>query len=650
MSGQKFIAWRLKRKDQPMLTKRQNHIIDILNSEHRPVTGKELGKILGVSDRTIRTDVEGINSEYACKLILANRRSGYQVDYDLMKQHNIERKEAIPQTALQRRTYLIRELLFRKKEINLLDLQERIFVSGYSIDNDIKKLRELIGKYPGLKLERSKNHLRLSGDEGDKRRLYKELLLEELKDNFVNLSAIAGIWNDFDLLEVGEEFLRICKKHGYRISELEYPCIMLHAGVSMERMLNHDYISTAREQETVERGEREYDIAEELFFHLSQVYKVKRTEEEIHRFAGFLKGCGTRENETEGQEAQNRILMEQIYEVLQNEFDLDLSADEEFRRGFLSHIRRLARRQESTEEIEEWYLQELRGKYPLFFEMAVRVSERVRRVCGFNLEEAQLSFLALYLGSACQRLNMTAKYRVVLIIPNSHLISRSCVDKLLLRFGERISVTSVYSFFEERQILRDMPDLILSAMPLKHPLDVPTLQISLFLNSEDESRIFQLLNHLDKMKYHRNFVTMMERLMRKELFHISDSLKSREEIIDYLCHDLYEKGLSEENFRENVMHREEMSATSFVHGFAVPHATEISGSQSCISILLLREPVKWGNFHVRLVILLAIRESDNQLLRVFFDWLCNLVTDNKMFEKLVHANDYEEFKQLCAIE
>ena len=50
-----------------MLTKRQNHIIDILNSERRPVTGKELGKLLGVSDRTIRTDVEGINSEYGCR-------------------------------------------------------------------------------------------------------------------------------------------------------------------------------------------------------------------------------------------------------------------------------------------------------------------------------------------------------------------------------------------------------------------------------------------------------------------------------------------------------------------------------------------------------------------------------------------------------
>lgn len=630
-----------------MLTKRQNHIIDILNSEHHPVTGKELGKLLGVSDRTIRTDVEGINGEYGCRLILASRRNGYYVDYDLMKQHNIRRKEAIPQTAIQRRAYLIRELLFRKREINLLDLQEQIFVSEYSIDNDIKKLRELIGKYPGLKLERSKNHLRLSGDEGDKRRLYKELLTDELKDNFANLSAIAGIWKDFDLLELGEEFMRICRRYRYRISELEYPFIMLHAGVSMERMLNQDYINTVCEEEEVSEEEREYAIADELFTHLSGIYRVKRTEEEVRRFAGFLKGCGSRENETE---QQDRMLMEQIYDVLQSEFDLDLSQDEEFRQGFLSHIRRLARKQEGAEEIEDWYLQELRGKYPLFFEMAVRVSERVRRVCGLELEEAQLSFLALYLGSACQRLNMTAKYRAAVIIPNSHLISKSCVDKLLLRFGERICIEGVYSFYEERQIRRLDPDVILSTMPLKHGLDVPTLQISLFLNSEDESRIFQLLNRLDKIKYHRNFVAMMERLMRKELFHISGSLKTREEIIDYLCRDLYEKGLSEENFRENVLKREAMSATSFVHGFAVPHATEVSEGQSCISILLLKEPVKWGSFQVRLVVLLAIRETDNQLLRVFFDWLCNLVTDSAAFEKLIHAKNYEEFKALCAID
>ena len=164
-----------------MLSKRQSHIVDILSNEMRPVTGKDLGKALGVSDRTIRSDVEATNREYGCELIQASRRSGYFVDHELMKAQNISNQEVIPQTAHQRCVWLIKELLFRNREINLIDLQERVFVSGYSIDNDLRKIREIIRKYPGLRLVRSKNHIRLSGDEGDKRKLYKELLMEETK-------------------------------------------------------------------------------------------------------------------------------------------------------------------------------------------------------------------------------------------------------------------------------------------------------------------------------------------------------------------------------------------------------------------------------------------------------------------------------------
>ena len=42
----------------------------------------------------------------------------------------------------ERCVYIIRVLLFEKKELNLMDLQDQVFISGYSIDNDIKKLRK----------------------------------------------------------------------------------------------------------------------------------------------------------------------------------------------------------------------------------------------------------------------------------------------------------------------------------------------------------------------------------------------------------------------------------------------------------------------------------------------------------------------------
>lgn len=632
-----------------MLTRRQNYIIDILNSGMRPMTGKELGKVLGVSDRTIRSDVDGINREYQEKLIEADRRSGYSVNRKIMKNHDLNIREAVPQTSQQRCGYLLRELLFRSREINLLDLQERVFVSGYSIENDLRRLREMLKQYPGLELVRSKNHVRLVGSEWEKRRLYKGFLLQEMKGNFVNLNAVAEIWKDFDLLRLENDFNAVCKKYGYEISELDFLPIMLYAGISIERMLHHNYISrdSGEEEECKEEG-REFQIANELFDRICDIYKVKKNKEEVRQFARLL----AKRQDSERKEIPANQMMEEMMDeiclVLRNEFDIDLSGDQEFKEGIISHFRRIDKEQEER-ETADWYLQELKRKYPLIFEMAVRVTEVINSSRGANLGEKEISFLALYLGAACQRLNLTDRYRVVAIIPNRHMISKPCVDKLMLRFGSRIDVVGVYSFFEEKKVVLDMPDLILSTVPLKHHLSVPTVQISLFLNGEDESRVFQMLNFMDKKKYHKDFSAMMKRMMKRELFYIRSSMESREEILNFLCDSIKEKGLSGDTFKENVFRRERLSSTSFVYGFAVPHAVESSELQSCISIMVLREPVKWGDFPVSLVVLLAIRESDTQLLKVFFDWLCNIVTDDNQFQELIRSSSYEEFMEraLC---
>ena len=519
-----------------------------------------------------------------------------------------------------------------------------MFVSGYSIDNDLRKIRDMIRRYPGLRLVRSRNHIRLSGDEGDKRKLYKELLMEETKGNFVNLSAIADIWKDFDLLKLEDDFTEICEKYDFRISEMEYPLIMLHAGVSIERMLNHNYVSEEPPEAAEEEGGKEYQIADELFVRISEIYKVKLVKDEVLRFAGLLKGKDRLTEEETREEADDmERLMGDILELLKQEFDIDLSTDEDFRSGIITHIRLLMKRQQNQVTANDLYLQELKRKYPLVFEMAVRVAQRIEGYCGTRLNENEISFLALHLGAACERMNLSEQYRAVAIIPNSYTMSKPCVDKLMLRFGNRMTVVRVCSFFEEKKIVQDNPDLIITTVPLKHYLGTPTVQISLFLNGEDESKVFQILNYLDKKKYHKDFVSLMERLMRKDLFHIRDSMESREAILNFLCDSLYEKGLSGENFKENVFRREALSGTSFVYGFAVPHAIEVSTRESCISIMILREPVKWGDFNVSLVVLLAIRDTDNSLLKVFFDWLCNIVTDNNKFQELIQSKNYEEF-------
>ena len=52
-----------------MLTKRQNMIMTIMNNQKDWIVGKDLAKLLNVSDRTIRNDIAAINEFYADTMI-----------------------------------------------------------------------------------------------------------------------------------------------------------------------------------------------------------------------------------------------------------------------------------------------------------------------------------------------------------------------------------------------------------------------------------------------------------------------------------------------------------------------------------------------------------------------------------------------------
>ena len=120
--------------------------------------------------------------------------------------------------------------MFKESEINLIQLQDRVFISGYSIDNDLKKIRRMISSYSSLKIVRNKNTIYLVGDEADKRKLYKDLLTEETKGNFMNLNSIADLWENFDLLEVKDILEEVCEMNDYYIRDVSFPMIMIHAG------------------------------------------------------------------------------------------------------------------------------------------------------------------------------------------------------------------------------------------------------------------------------------------------------------------------------------------------------------------------------------------------------------------------------------
>lgn len=211
------------------------------------------------------------------------------------------------------------------------------------------------------------------------------------------------------------------------------------------------------------------------------------------------------------------------------------------------------------------------------------------------------------------------------------------------RFGERMVIVECLNFFEQKTILNARPDLILTTLPLQHDLDIATIQISLFINLEDESRIFQALNLLDKKHFQKEFEEGISGMIEPRFFYTDVDIATHEDVINYMCDNLQASGYIPEGFKESVLKRESMSATSFAYSFAVPHSFNVMSIKSNISVAILKNPIPWGPFEVKLVILLAINDADRYMLKLFFDWLSNAVSDANRFATLLESHDYNDF-------
>lgn len=623
-----------------MLKKRQNNIIDILDDKDQWLTGKTLAQMLNVSDRTIRSDIEAINREYQREMIISNKRLGYKLDEQAISDMELVTNNIIPQTPQERCIWIIKELLFNSKELNLYDLENRVFISGYSIENDLGRIKKMIKDYH-LNLKRSKNFVKLIGEENEKRKLYRKLLTDEVQGNFTNLNILATLFSDFDFLKISDVFMETCYEYDYQIKESLFPIVMIHAGVAIERIISGNYVENIELPDESFTSTLEYQLSKEFFERVEEECRIHSVKNEIIKFAILL--CSSNSQQDFTQKEEIREIVTAVLSKINDNFDIDFSDDEALVSGLGNHISSLIEQQKTNTSMSNVYLKEIKRKYPLVFEMAVHVGEVLSERLEKKVGENELSFIALHLGVAYDRVNSPSKYRAVVVIPNNQMLSKVFIDRINLRFEERMTIISHYNMFDERQIVVDSPNLIISTVPLKHHLEIPTLQLSLLFDYEDESKVFQLLNQLDKVRYRERFHKMMEHLTKRKLFYRKERVRDAKEAIVYLCDKLIKKGLADENYKSDVMKRERISSTSFVQGFAVIHSIEITTSESCIATLTLSNPVQWGNFEVRLVILLAIREEDNRLMSIFFDWLSNLVMDSQKLSALLSAKDQNEF-------
>lgn len=629
-----------------MLNERREKIINLLKNDKNWITGKEMSQILNVSDRTIRSDISYINIYYDNILIESDIRKGYHLNKEILSSMNSHSEDIIPQTSFQRYFYIIHELLFKKNELNLVYVMNTLFISNSSMENNLKEIKTMLKSYPTLKLIRHKNYVYMEGSEEDKRELYINLLKKKMKKNYLNLDFLATLFPNFDFLSIKEFLENILNKYELSIREMELPAIMTYVGVAIERMLSNNYIKSDNVNKNTSNG-IELSVSREFYQSISKNLNITPNEDESFYLASLLYGkikAKTCENENlRDFKYTVSQLVNTILKDIYVEFDVDLRGDEDLKKGLSAHILQLLKRKKKNVTVCNLFLDELKYKYPFFFEMGVRVGKIIEEHLNINIDEVDISFIEQHLGAALERMNSKNKYKIILINPNNQALSSLCQRKIESIFHERMTIVKGMNYFEKKEILKIKPDLILTTVPFEHNLNILTVQISIFINSQDEIKILKALNLLDRIKFKDKFVDSFKNMIEPRFFYLDLDINTPEKILTFMSNKLYNAGYVDKDFKESVLKREELAPTSFAYSFAIPHPIKAMSKESKISVAILKKPIQWGEFQVKLVLLLAIQKNNEKIMRAFFNWFSYIVSDSEKLSCFMKIKSYNDF-------
>lgn len=600
-----------------------------------------------MSTRTIRNDVETINASLTGAAI----ESSFQLGYHLKTQEApVSRaKSVIPQTPEERRSFILKQLL-RHRDININDLPEKVCVSLFTIESDLRVIRQWLPDSSGLHLESGRNRIRLVGDEAAKRRLYKFLLSQEVEENFLNMDTLNELYPDFDLTEIRDLLAECEKRHGIEIRETAQSMVLMHVGIALTRVLNFNPMERVEALEDLQETPQ-YLAAREFWDKIARRFQVTAPEPEISQLALLFMGKGSGNYykadtiPVNGKEISLEDLTTAMLEEVRKLYGVDLTTDSKLQEGLSLHLRGLLLRLRDRTQVDNVYLEELRWRFPLIYDMGVTASRKLHEILGIQLDPNEIGFLALHLGAAYTIHRKPSKYRAVVVFPSDQALATVVIEKIRRQFQDRMDVVAVLDAYEKKRVEDLNPDLILTTLPLDHGLNVPTVQLSVFYSQENESQIFQQLNRLDKNRQKDIFQHRIRELIKPEYFLETLDASDSEDVIRKMCQPLVKAGCIPPEYADAVLEREGYAPTSFAAGFALPHALNVTIRESAISVAHLDHPLQWGDHSVDFVLLLAIREEDRELLGIFFDWWIQIISDPLRFGLLKEKNGYAAFVQ-----
>ena len=482
------------------------------------------------------------------------------------------------------------------------------------------------------------------------------------------------------IVELVEEMIKIAESGLGELDETLFYCLATHLNASVERIKSGKAITNPHLEKVKEDYAKEFKLATEMASLTHYYLGIELPEEEIGFIAMYLRTLSKKEvhpqdtiglivishgHVAEGMAAvANRLLGVNLVKTV--EMTLDEKPEAALKRT-LEKVRQVNR--------QKGVLLLVDMGSPLGFGQqitqmtgirtrtvgrvdTVMVIEAVRKVL---LPDADLDYVADSLikekssewGTAQEIANLSSfgpKESAIISLcltgdGTAKLLQRKIADRIK-EINPEVKIVTL-GILDENDILEQIEKIrrnmhilaIVGTVNPKHP-DLPFISSAEILKGAGMAKLIRLVNdHLALWKGGASFFKHGDSLFRKDLILVNAQAKDKNEALHIITDLLVKRGYVTARYLQGVLEREKLASTFVGNELAIPHGYSEEIIVPVIGVLVLKEPVDWGEGEkVSLVFLLALNEDAQSAFRRVY----KIIKNTEIAKAIKKAHDAEE--------
>ncbi len=616
------------------MVQRQERMLTLLADADGWVTATELADRLAVSTRSVRSYVTALKATAAPFDVVQSSTNGYRLDRDAYAGFIAGRDgDSVPSESPRERVYhLLRRLGEAPDGLDVYALAAAMYVSESTVESDLRKLRAHF-EQTGLALERTGDTVRIVGPEQEFRRLLGRLFHDEEAQGFLQLASIEREFASSDLGGFKTGLIAMLDSHGYLVNEYGVDNVLLHVAIAVDRTdrgLSDDHGVPSPGT----------DITEELAELVRQHFGTVLTATDLSYLTLLLTTrvittgyTGTGDVKVTGTVQHEVAVVRSIVARVEEEYLVDLD-DEDFIVRLALHLHNLLARAKDKSFSRNPMSRSIKTSYPMIYELAVFIASEVQRSESIVINDDEISYIALHVGSHLERRSqLEERVTCSIVCPNYYDLQVVLRDRLEGLLGDQLEIETVITRTDvDWSALAT--DIVVTTMDAT-AFASNVVRIGPFITENDVDAIRRAIGRVRRQRRRLRLADELLVFFDESLFLRDFVADDEESMIRALGQRMIDAEIITEEYLDAAIARERMSSTAFTDTLAVPHAMTMTATRTAICIAVNESPMEWGGSRVNVIALIAFSASDRERFQAVFDQFVSVFADRAEAQQLV---------------